>query len=231
VFASSTLATYSTGDARMESRPGSVCLRLAFPAGGGNVEELVRPEFRRTLAKAQRSADRTPGLAWEAVQSPDEAQRAHLADLNQQRFGARSFFASAANAAFFEALGRAEYGEAVSAVLSVYGTPRHIIYGYYHDDIFYYFLSGMTNAQGGPEAPGFANFSSLFASLMERGARRFDFLRGTERYKRDLGGSPVESFHRTLIPRAAELPYRLSRAAKGAKSVLQRFPARAEGQP
>lgn len=229
VFASSTLATYSTGEARMESRPGSVCLRLAFPAGGGAVDELVRPEFRRTLAKALRGAACTPGLAWEAVQAPDAALRAQLADLNLQRFDARSFFSSATNAAFFDTLGRAEQGEAMSTVLSVHGMPRHMIYGYYHADIFYYFLSGMTNAQGGPEAPGFANFSSLFASLMERGARRFDFLRGTERYKRDLGGSPVESVHRTLIPRAAELPYRLSRAARGAKSALQRLPARAEG--
>ena len=123
VYPWSTLADAIPPRARVEKLEGCSCLRLEFPRGGNcAVEQLVRPQFRRTFAKA--------------VREPDPERLSQLMELNLQRFGRSSFFADPVNLRFFNAMAASEAGEAMLAVLEVDGVPRHLIYGYYHADVF-----------------------------------------------------------------------------------------------
>jgi CelD/BcsL family acetyltransferase involved in cellulose biosynthesis len=231
VFSWSTTANWHPASARLETGPGSTCLRLPLPAkGSAEVEQLVRPAFRRTFVKAQREAEARTTVRWKAIHAPDAAQRELVAELNLQRFGSRSFFSDATNRRFFDLLAEGDRNEETLAVLEVDGAPRHVIHGYYHAEIFYYFLSGMTS-DGALDAPGFVNFRGLFASLLDRGAACFDFLRGTERYKRDLGGVAAESVHLRVIPLGAEFSYRMARAAKTMRHALRKKRVSAEERP
>jgi CelD/BcsL family acetyltransferase involved in cellulose biosynthesis len=219
VYPQSTLAA---GDlsCRVERAPGSVCLHLQFPPGHSwTTADVVRPSFRRTLVKALAGADAAGDYSWELIDAPDARALDQLRALSMERFGARSFFHDEAGAAFFERITVTAAHESMLAVLSRNGRTVHTIFGLYHANVFYYFLSGMESGSDGT-TPGFVNFHHLYGRLAARGGTAFDFLRGTERYKRDLGGTAIRSEHITIIPARAAVPYRIAMAARRVRGTV-----------
>ncbi|MBL0176689.1 MAG: GNAT family N-acetyltransferase [Ignavibacteria bacterium] len=219
VFPRSTF-TDSALSCAVDRTTGSTCLQLRFPAGASwTTADVVRPSFRRTLRKALDSAEDAGDLSWEMIAAPEMRALDLLRALSIARFGTRSFFRDPAGAAFFDRITRTAAQDSMLAVLSRGGRPVHAIFGLYHADIFYYFLSGMESGSG-ETTPGFVNFHHLYGWLAERGGTAFDFLRGTERYKKDLGGSAITSEHVSIVPERAAISFALAGAARRVRGAV-----------
>jgi CelD/BcsL family acetyltransferase involved in cellulose biosynthesis len=54
-----------------------------------------------------------------------------------------------------------------------------------------------------PLAPGLVLLGHVLRDAIERGKRRFDFLRGEERYKYEFGPQPEDVYQVTLAPLGA----------------------------
>ena len=70
--------------------------------------------------------------------------------------------------------------------LEVEGARVAATFSFVYSGVFYLYNSAF-DASWGAQSPGIVLVVRLIRRAIEQGIRRFDFLRGTERYKFDLG--------------------------------------------
>ncbi|NOY07187.1 MAG: GNAT family N-acetyltransferase, partial [Chlorobi bacterium] len=153
--------------------------------------EGFHPNLRRGLKKALREFHSSDGWKWmiHAPHSPEDMEI--LKKLCKDRFGSNCFFQISRNTVFFDEMAKRMEDETFCSVLSKEGNVASIVMGFIHRDVFYYFLSGMS--QGFEEMrPGLLNLYFLIEHCKNRGCNAFDFLKGEERYKTEFNASREE---------------------------------------
>lgn len=105
----------------------------------------------------------------------------------------KAAFLAPAMEAFFRDLVTvfADLGMARLGTLTLDGAPVAMTFSFERDGITYLYNSGYDPAHAGLSV-GLLSKALAIRDAIERGQRRFDFLRGDEAYKRHLGGSPRE---------------------------------------
>ena len=172
------------------------------PEAHSGVLERVRPQFRRNIRKAIRAFESHGTLSWRFRSGADaEAMRA-LTDLNGRRFRRRSFFSSQANRDFYHQLVTLAPDALFFSTLSEADRIIHVLAGFEYRNVLYYFMAGMDESFLAVQ-PGVMNFYFTLTHAAEHGYRRFDFLRGTERYKYDLGAEPHRRFRVCIVPESS----------------------------
>ncbi|HEX5430525.1 MAG TPA: GNAT family N-acetyltransferase [Bryobacteraceae bacterium] len=92
-------------------------------------------------------------------------------------------------------------GKARCFTLSTFGRPLAAIYGFFDKGRFWSYQSGF-DPEFAPYCPGSLILDYAIAEAIREGAREFDFLRGSERYKLDWGAR-FESSYRLLLSHLA----------------------------
>ena len=83
-------------------------------------------------------------------------------------------------------------GKLVLAFFRIEGDRRLAIVGFKHRDEFQYYLSGLGDpGKTAHHSPGLVLHTHSMEYLFHQGFHVYDFLRGSESYKMDLGGIPV----------------------------------------
>lgn len=148
------------------------------------------PNFRAEVRRRRRALlRRLPQATVECAQSPAAMAAAleHLFRLHNQRRGQkldRGIFESARLRAFHAAAATklAAVGQARIYLLRTPAAVLAALYGFQAEHRFLYFQSGFDPALA-ELSPGTVLLSAVIEDCIRRGTRRFEFLRGDERYK------------------------------------------------
>jgi len=134
------------------------------------------------------------------------------------RFGSKCFFRKKRNTAFFNDVSKRGESETFCSVLSKDGNIASIVMGFLHNDVFYYFLSGM-NREFEHARPGLLNLYFLIEHGKNHGYRAFDFLKGTERYKTEFKASREELDKYFIHPSHACIGFKLYSFVQNIKNL------------
>ncbi len=158
--------------------------------------------FTAGLSKTLRRYRASGSITWEFSQRVLRTELlGHMISYNTSTFGAKSYFASAQNEAFFSALAERDASKTWYSTLSFEGVPVSVMFGFRRRDVLYFFLSGTTHAFPDPNVRlGGLNRYLLFKHMQESGIRRFDFLRGDDAYKLEYRPETMYSKTCTFIP-------------------------------
>ncbi len=183
-----------------------VCPIIDLPADWevylASLDKKQRHELRRKVRKAHREAriswHRTDNEAAELDADLDLFFRLHeQSDPEKEAFwddSARRFFRDIAH-------GAQRRGWLDLSFVSFNEEPVAALFCFdYNGDILVY-NSGYDPAAYPGLTPGLVQFSYVIRDAIARGRKRFDFLRGDERYKYDLGGKET-TIHRLTLRRA-----------------------------
>jgi CelD/BcsL family acetyltransferase involved in cellulose biosynthesis len=192
----------------------------AEPGEGDSVLERVRPQFRRNIKKALRTFEAHGGLTWRFSTGVNAEAMQALIELNLMRFHRNSFFTNPSNGVFYRRLAMLAPEKLFFATVSEAGRIIHVLCGFDDRNVLYYFMAGIDEARLELQ-PGIMNFYFTLTHAMEHGYRRFDFLRGAERYKYDLGAKPRKRFRVIIVPAASETMYK---AVRQLRRLRQRLP-------
>ncbi|GEM_PF-2558529 len=221
VFDGATLEqAHIPGSHRLSRKRGSVCLTMALdPSGPAKAVDMARPPLKRALRGTAKRCH-AHGLEWRLVCGAQSGACEALRNLNLSSFGASSFFDLRPNQVFFDILSDEAADSFVHAEVMKCGIPIHELLFLRRRNSYSLFLSGMD-----PECrafmPGFINFHFLIDRLLEMNAEKLDFLRGTERYKYDLGGIPRTSRHWRIVPAAATRRHAAAECLRGFKRSIR----------
>jgi CelD/BcsL family acetyltransferase involved in cellulose biosynthesis len=139
-------------------------------------------------------------IEFSGPESPLEPDVDDFMALHQERWnaiGKSGLFAEHKFAAFFrEALGRIRArGWLVFAFMRLEGKRAAAICGFQFRDEFAYYLNGLGEAGAAKQlSPGLVLHVLCMEQMFQRGVRTYDFLRGIEKYKYDLGGVDVPNW-------------------------------------
>lgn len=164
-----------------------------------SLDSKERHELRR---KRRRLAREHPEAVFR-TSKPDtfEADLEIFIDMHRGAEGLKGHFMRPEIATFFERVARAfmPLGWLRLDFLEIAGTPLAAAFGFELDGVLYLYNSAFE-----PEArrlsPGLVLVSEQVKGSIEKGVRTFDFLRGPERYKYQLGGQPVPLNNVRLFP-------------------------------
>ena len=132
--------------------------------------------------------------AWEFHRGYDKDLTRAMIDLNLETYVEKSYFSSERNTAFFQALCSRSSDAQWYSVVAFNDLPVSIMTGFSHKERLHYFRSGTTRMHEDPNMRlGAMNRHFLFQDMVQRGYRRFDFLRGEEPYKLDYQPRRTES--------------------------------------
>ena len=125
--------------------------------------------------------------------------------LHRRSEGGKAGFMRPEMASFFRRVGAAfaERGWLRLDLLEVGGRPLAASFGFLVDDRFYLYNSAFEPAAR-RLSPGFVLVARLVERALTEGVRVFDFLRGPERYKYQLGAQAVPLHRVRVMARAAE---------------------------
>lgn len=156
------------------------------------LDKKTRHEIRRKLRRAERA-----GHVELHYRPLDDASVDRFVRLHQARWGSSGLFAAGEdgdrNRHFFRRLAELEAAEGPRArfhlgEVEVDGQTVHALAGFADRGTCYFYNAGMD-----PEArylsPGIVGTAAYLRDRLERGDRRFDFLRGNEAYKYEWGAS------------------------------------------
>ncbi|MEX2587173.1 MAG: GNAT family N-acetyltransferase [Actinomycetota bacterium] len=156
---------------------------------------------RHELARKLRRFDREAPEAY--LRSADsqslEADVGAFVDFHRASAGEKGEFMSPQRAAFFaDVAQRMHAGEMLSLdFLEQDGKIMAATFGFRYDGVLYLYNSAYDHSLRSI-SPGLVIVAKLIQRSMDEGLRRFDFLRGRERYKYDLGAEPLP-LHSILI--------------------------------
>ena len=192
------------GSSWMRGRPGSVTPASACPianlAGGferylARLSANSREQFRRLLRQAEKSGA-TLQFATEAT---TDAFFDDLVRLHQQRWVAQrkpGCFAAPRFTRFHRSLASrwVGSGQSMLARLSLNGEAIAVLYGFVTGAKFDFYQSGVQTTSAAFRSPGHVAHLLLMRELCERGIARYDFLRGSSRYKSQLATDTAQLY-------------------------------------
>ena len=187
---------------------------------GDDPLQRIRPSFRRNMKKAIRNFECNDSLRWQFRRGFDREAASALVALNEQRFRRKSFFTDERNRNFYELLVSSAGEKLFYATISDGGRIIHVLFGFDFHDVLYYFMAGMDESFLSTQ-PGIMNFYFTLRWTLEHGYKRFDFLRGSERYKYDLGATAEQSACWTLVPRASNPLYETVRRLRKVRKLVE----------
>jgi CelD/BcsL family acetyltransferase involved in cellulose biosynthesis len=150
-----------------------------------------RHELRRKLRRLERQyADATVRRATEATLERDLGS---FVALHRQAIGRKGAFMRAARVRFFTALAESfdRAGWLRLNLLEADGSVLAATFGFTVRDVFYLYNMAF-DPRTAAVSPGIVLVARVIQEAIAEGVRTFDFLRGAERYKFDLGAQPLE---------------------------------------
>ena len=145
-----------------------------------------RHELRRKLRRFDEAA---PGAQVTAARPETlDADLESFFELHRRSQGEKGRFMGPERAGFFARIARTfePLGWLSLDFLEVDGVRVAATFSFVYSGVFYLYNSAF-DASWGAQSPGIVLVVRLIRRAIEQGIRRFDFLRGTERYKFDLG--------------------------------------------
>jgi CelD/BcsL family acetyltransferase involved in cellulose biosynthesis len=154
----------------------------------GRLATKERHELRR---KMRRAAELLPGLAFRVTRTPDElaSDLPSFVGLLRKSHPAKETFMDEAMATFFRevAEGFLASGRLRLAFLSAQGVDVASVFQFRTDGALLLYNSGYDPKLRAAN-PGLVLIARSIGQAIVEGCSEYDFLRGTERYKYDLGG-------------------------------------------
>lgn len=155
------------------------------------IERLPAKERHELRRKMRRAGELLPGLAVRVTRTPEELANdlPSFVELHRKSHPAKEAFMDAAMKTFFRevAEGFLASGRLRLAFLSTQGVDVASVFQFRTGDALLLYNSGYD-----PELraanPGIVLIARSIGQAVEEGCAEYDFLRGTERYKYDLGG-------------------------------------------
>ena len=169
--------------------------RAPFVSLPGSFEEYLerlgtknRHELRR---KMRRAGEILPGLAFRVTRTPEElaSDLPSFVDLHRKSHPAKEVFMNEAMETFFREIaeGFLVSGRLRLAFLSTQGVDVASVFQFRTDGALLLYNSGYDPLLRAAN-PGLVLIARSIGQAVEEGCTEYDFLRGTERYKYDLGG-------------------------------------------
>lgn len=165
--------------------------------------QSLAPKKRHELARKLRRFDReAPGASLRTAGAESlEADITAFVEFHRASAGEKGEFMDPRRAAFFTDVARQMHASKMLSLdfLELDGRILAATFSFRYDGVFYLYNSAYDlNLKS--ISPGLAIVAKLIERSIEEGLRRFDFLRGRERYKYDLGAEPLP-LHSMLIRR------------------------------
>lgn len=180
-----------------------VCPIVTLPASWEEYLATLNGKDRREVRRKIRKAGRTARVDWQLLRTPDEIDE-HLDiffDLHQKSHPDKAEFMDSEMKTFFRAMSRtlAEREWLELALLRFDGIAVAVTLSFDYDNEILLYNSGY-EAEGyyASLSPGWILTAFHLESAIERGKRRFDFLRGDEDYKYRFGGKDTSVYRLTI---------------------------------
>ena len=155
------------------------------------LERLAKKERHELRRKMRRAGDLLPGLAFRVTRTPEELANdlPSFVELHRKSHPAKEVFMDEAMTVFFRevAEGFLDSGRLRLGFLSTRGMDVASVFQFRTDDALLLYNSGYDPAHRAAN-PGLVLIARSIGLAVEEGCAEYDFLRGTERYKYDLGG-------------------------------------------
>lgn len=155
------------------------------------LEQLAKKERHELRRKMRRAGELLPELAFRITRTPAELANdlPSFVELHRKSHPEKEVFMDEAMAAFFRevAEGFLASGRLRLAFLSTQGKNVASVFQFRTDDALLLYNSGYDPAHRAAN-PGLVLIARSIGQAVEEGCTEYDFLRGTERYKYDLGG-------------------------------------------
>jgi CelD/BcsL family acetyltransferase involved in cellulose biosynthesis len=194
-------------EAMVRLEPEDVCpvvdLATDWHAQLGRLDKKTRHEVRRKLRRAERQGPVELRYLPLNGQSADRFIRLH-----QARWGSAGLFAAGEdgdrNRLFLRRLAELEAAEGPQArfhlgEVMVGGHAVHALAGFASGGTCYFYNAGM-DPDARDLSPGIVGTATYLRDRIDRGDRRFDFLRGDEAYKYEWGASDVRLTRLVIEP-------------------------------
>jgi CelD/BcsL family acetyltransferase involved in cellulose biosynthesis len=165
---------------RIDGEPCMV-LDLEVPGDGGWETMLSSKQRHEVRRKRRRFVD----VLGEPDVRQDRASFGRFVDLHRAADGDKGGFMTDAMASFFAALLGLD-GARLDVLRDAAGTVVAAAFGFEDDDAYYLYNSAF-DQQVSEASPGIVLVDALVQAMSSAGRVRFDFLKGTEAYKRRLG--------------------------------------------
>jgi CelD/BcsL family acetyltransferase involved in cellulose biosynthesis len=165
---------------------------VSLPGSFGEyLERLGKKERHELRRKMRRAGELLPGLAFRLTRTPGELGNdlPSFVALHRKSHPGKEAFMDEAMAAFFRevAEGFLASGRLRLAFLSTQGVDVASVFQFRTDGALLLYNSGYDPAHRAAN-PGLVLIARSIEKAVDEGCAEYDFLRGTERYKYDLGG-------------------------------------------
>jgi CelD/BcsL family acetyltransferase involved in cellulose biosynthesis len=178
-------------------RPSESCPRVYMGDTWNETLATLPPTARGKTTKRQRVLVKRHGarvelLEGSSIRPQDVEDFIAMHQFRWIRAGGKGAFADVEFAAFFRdaVLRMAAVGRLTVCFLYIDGRRAAAALGFLHRDEFHYYLNALGDAgEAQRQAPGMALTLWLMEALHSRGIRVYDFLRGEEQYKYDIGAT------------------------------------------
>lgn len=157
------------------------------------LESLVAKERRELKRKRRRLGREHPGATFRTATAETlDVDLRTFVEMHRGAEGYKGHFMKPEVATFFERVARSfiEVDWLRLDLLEVEGRALASTFSFQTDDTFYLYNSAY-EPDAARLSPGLVLVSQLVQRSIEQGLKQFDFLRGSERYKYQLGGQPV----------------------------------------
>lgn len=186
------------------AEPEAVCPGVDLPASFEAFIASLPKHDRHELRRKLRNFEAAGAAAFERLTGDAVAARLGLLfELMRASSPAKAAFLTPAMETFFRALARefAPRGQLALGLTTLDGRPAGVTLTFEFGGTVFLYNSGYDPALA-HLAPGLISKAWAIRDAIERGVRRFDFLRGDEEYKRRLGGQPRQLLRLRLEDRA-----------------------------
>lgn len=176
---------------------------MALPSSWEDYLQSLPSKKRHELARKLRRFDReAPEATLRSADSQSlESDIAAFVDFHRSSAGEKGEFMRPQRAAFFTDVAHRMHASKMLSLdfLELDGRILAATVAFRYDGVFYLYNSAFDHSYK-QISPGLVIVARLISRSIDEGLRRFDFLRGRERYKYDLGAEPLP-LHSILIRR------------------------------
>ena len=176
-----------------EETPEAVCPVAALPADFESYVAALRKHDRHEVRRKLRHLAAAGDVTFASATTPGDVAAGFERFLELMRMSRddKDEFLTPAMEAFFRDLAQtfAALGMARLSALSLDGVAAAMVFAFENEGTTFLYNSGYDPAFA-PLAAGLLSKVYAIRDSIERGKRSFDFLRGNEKYKQDLGGVP-----------------------------------------
>lgn len=179
-----------------------VCPLVSLPGTWEEYMQGLSKKRRHELRRKLRRADEAGGMTWHVVREGGALTREMetFFALHRRSDEGKDAFMDSTMEKFFrrmvDSLSTAGWVELATAWVDEQAVASYLSFLY--EDAILVYNSGYAPGRYGSISPGIVLLAHYIRDAIERGLSRFDFLRGDERYKYDLGGEDTCVYHITL---------------------------------